>query len=53
MTTNLEQAHERIDEMEFTDQEQEYIFSDWSNWNEHIEWLLTATREEIEDWINL
>ncbi len=49
--TMEEKAHDRIDELGFTDAEQEFIFADWSNWDEHIAWLLTASRDEIADWI--
>lgn len=45
------QARDRIDEMEFTAHELDFIWADWSNWDEHIAWLLTASRVEIADWI--
>jgi len=46
-----ELARARIDEMNFTDKELEFIFADWPFWDEHMNWLLLATREEIADWI--
>jgi len=47
-----QQARERINEMRFTDEQVDFIFSDWPNWDEHMAWLLTATRDEIISWIN-
>lgn len=45
-------ARERINGMGFTDAEQDFIWYDWwPNWDEHISWLLDATREEIKSWI--
>lgn len=44
-------ARDRIDWMEFTQSELDFILADWSNWDEHVAWLLTATREEIVDWV--
>ena len=50
---NMEQqARERINEMDFTDEQVDFIFSDWPNWDEHITWLMTASREEIISWID-
>ncbi len=43
-------AQERIEELGFSEKQVEFIFSDWPNWDKHIEWLLTASRKEIEDW---
>jgi len=48
--TQEEQAHARIDEMGFTDEQQDFIFSDWDNQTEHIDWLLTASKTEITNW---
>lgn len=45
-------ARARIGEMNFTDKQLSFIFADWPNWDEHIEWLLTATRDEIVSWID-
>jgi hypothetical protein len=43
----------RIQEMSFTIQEEEFIFTDWDgNFLSHIAWLLKATREEIRVWID-
>jgi hypothetical protein len=53
MTTNYEQAKERMTELDFSEADQEIIFSDWNNYNEHLEWLLSASREEIADWIEI
>jgi hypothetical protein len=48
----LAKAQERIKELgfEFNGIEFEYIFSDWPNLEEHLDWLLTASREEIVSW---
>jgi hypothetical protein len=43
-------ARERIGEMNFSDGQLDFIWSDWPNWNEHVEWLLTASKKEIVDW---
>ena len=45
-------ARTRISEMNFTADQIDFIFSDWPNWYEHMEWLLTATRDEIVSWID-
>lgn len=50
--TMEDQARDRIDEMGFSPEQLEFIWADWSNWDEHIAWLLNASREEIVDWIN-
>ena len=46
-----QQARTRIDEMGFTPEQESFIWNDWPNWNEHIEWLRTASRDEIASWI--
>ena len=45
-------ASDRINDMNFDDYEKEFIFADWSNWDEHLDWLLTANQTEIRDWID-
>ena len=45
-------ARNRISEMNFIADQIDFIFADWPNWDEHIEWLLTATRDEITSWID-
>ena len=37
--------------MKFTSREEDFILADWPEGNEHLNWLLTATRKEIWDWI--
>ena len=49
--SEFEKAYARMNEFEFNEEDQDFIFSDWSNMNEHIQWLLTATRDEIAKWI--
>jgi hypothetical protein len=51
MNTKFDEAKTKISEMNFGDSEMDFIFADWDNMDEHIDWLLTATREEIADWI--
>ena len=46
-----DQAKTRITGMDFTDQEMEFIFADWPEGNDHYRWLLSATRDEIANWI--
>ena len=51
MATKFFQALERVWELGFTDAEQlNFIFADWPDNEEHLDWLLTASRDEIEDW---
>lgn len=47
----VDRAHERMSELGFTAEQQEFIFADWPEGDEHLSWLLTASREEIADWI--
>lgn len=44
-------AEMRIREMGFTQTQLDYIWADWPNWDEHLSWLLTATKEDILEWI--
>ena len=46
----LAKAQERMEELGFNEMEFDFIFSDWPNWGEHLDWLLTASREEIVSW---
>ena len=46
----LERAHDRINKMGFTAEQQEFIFADWTEGNEHIAWLLIASKDEIDSW---
>lgn len=48
--TMEQQARDRINEMGFTAEQKNFIFADWSNRDEHIAWLLIATRDEITSW---
>jgi len=50
MSDKFEKAKTRIKAMDFTETEKDFIFADWSNWDEHLNWLLTASREEIVSW---
>ena len=45
-------AKSRVDEMNFSDKERDFIFSDWQEGDTHMTWLLTATRDEIQSWID-
>jgi hypothetical protein len=47
-----QEARKRIDEMGFTPEQLDFIWADWPNWNDHIAWLTTADKKEIESWIN-
>jgi len=51
MNTKFDEAQNRMSEMNFSNSEMDFIFADWDNMDEHIEWLLTASRSEIADWI--
>lgn len=50
MDTLEDKARNRISDMGFTKQQLEYIFTDWPEGDDHLEWLLTATRDEIVSW---
>ena len=50
--TKRKQAQRRIDGMNFTETEQDTIWADWPNIDEHYDWLLSASRAEILDWID-
>ena len=43
-------ALEHVWELDFTDAELDFIFADWPEGDEHLDWLLTASRDEIEEW---
>ena len=45
-----DQAKTRIGKMNFTNAQEEFIFSDWPEGNAHFTWLLSASRDEIESW---
>lgn len=47
----FQQAKHRMSEMAFTQAELDFIFADWPNMDDHLDWLLNASREEIESWI--
>ena len=46
----LNTAHERVDNIPELREYEDIIFYDWSNWDEHIEWVATAPIDEIVDW---
>lgn len=49
----LELARARMNEMGFDELDQDqYLFYDWPNFFEHLDWLLQATREEIKSWLD-
>ena len=48
----FEQARDRMLGMNFSATDMDTIFADWPNYFEHLAWLLTATREEIQDWLD-
>lgn len=48
----FERAEQRMIEMGFSEAEMDFIFTDWPNQLEHYAWLLKASREEIQDWID-
>ena len=47
--SNLDRARARIEKMGFTNAQQEFIFTNWSE-KDHADWLLKASREEIASW---
>lgn len=52
MKTKRELAEARIDKMGFDEHDKEVIFYDWAEGDEHINWLLTATEDEINSWFD-
>jgi hypothetical protein len=38
--------------MGFDEHDKEVIFYDWAEGDEHINWLLTATEDEINSWFD-
>jgi len=46
----LQKCNLRINSMGFDEKEKDFIFCDWPNWDEHLDWLLTASRAEIVSW---
>jgi hypothetical protein len=51
MSVKGDRARRRISHMGFSDGELATIWYDWNDWDDHIDWLLTASRDEIMDWI--
>lgn len=49
-TSKYDQAFARMSDLGFTDTQMDFIFADWPNAEEHYDWLLTASRDEIADW---
>ena len=49
-TVRYYNARARMYELGFTTEQRDFIFADRPNEDEHISWLLTASKEEIEDW---
>lgn len=47
----FDQARDRMERMNWTVEEFNFIFSDWSNMEEHLDWLMLASEQEIFDWI--
>ena len=45
-----QQVHDQISRMGFTQQQLDFIWAYWSNTDEHVAWLLTASKEEIDSW---
>jgi len=43
-------ARARMYELGFTAEQMDFIFADWPEGDEHLDWLLTASRDEIADW---
>ena len=44
-------ADHRMKDMNFTKKQMDFIWADWPNWDEHLDWLLIANKQEILDWI--
>lgn len=46
-----ERAKRRVDGSKLLSPFEDFIFSDWSNNDEHLEWVITTPVIEILDWI--
>ena len=44
------QARKRIANDVQLSRHEAHIFYDWCNWDEHMEWVASADRQEIVDW---
>lgn len=49
-TTLYRQARERVDEDEQLSNYRDTILADWTEGDEHLTWVVTATTQEILDW---
>jgi len=49
--TLRERAEKRIDKLGLS-AHNDFIFADWPEGDEHYKWLMTASREEIQSWID-
>lgn len=45
-----QQARQRVEASEALKAHKESIFYDWPNWDEHLEWIVSAPESEIIDW---
>ncbi len=47
-----QKAWDRMADMGFGPREMDFIFADWPNQTEHYKWLLRASRDKTQDWID-
>jgi hypothetical protein len=52
LDVRYEQARERVERMGFSPDEINFIFQDWANWNDHLNWLIDEDVAEIRDWVD-
>ncbi len=45
-----ERAQQRVNNSPKLSRYSDIIFADWRNWDEHLQWVCTATVSEIADW---
>jgi len=50
--TLYERAYDRVENMGFSSKEMSFIFADWPEGDEHYQWLLKASKKEIQSWVN-
>jgi len=48
--TREELARQRVANSAELSAIEDIIFSDWQNWDEHIEWIISAPVAQIIDW---
>lgn len=51
MSENEKNAREKVSKNERLSLNEDFIFADWQNWDEHCAWILRADEKEILEWV--